>query len=103
MGASSWPSYPACSPANEGGPELVYRLVLDRAARIHAWVLDRGVTDVDLHLLDARGEPTGCVMRNDEEVSFAASPGTYYLSVDSYVDGGGVARSGEYLLVVLLE
>jgi len=30
-------------------------------------------------------------------------PGTYWVAVDSYVDGSGAARSGEYLLVVLLE
>jgi hypothetical protein len=103
IGTSSWPSYPGCSAANEGGPEVLYRLVLDRPATIHAWVLDRGTTDVDVHLLDARGTPDGCLMRNDVEVALAAGPGTYYLSVDSFVDGAGVARVGEYLLVVLLE
>ncbi len=103
IGASSFSTYPACSTANEGGPEVLYRLVLDRAATIHAWVFDRGTTDVDVHLLDARGTPDGCLMRNDVEVAYAATPGTYTLSVDSYVDGAGAVRAGEYLLVVLLE
>ena len=102
-GAAAWASYPACSPANEGGRELVYRLTLDRAARIHAWVFDRGTTDVDIHLLDGRGEPAGCLSRNDEEVSLDAAAGTYHLVIDTFVDGAGAARAGEYLLIVLLE
>lgn len=102
-GASAWASYPACSAANEGGNELVYRIELSRAARIHAWVFDRGTTDVDLHLLDARGTPAGCLLRNDTEVSLDAAAGTYFLSVDTYVDAALATRAGEYLLVVLLE
>ena len=58
---------------------------------------------VDIHLLDGRGEPAGCLSRNDEEVSLDAAAGTYHLVIDTYVDGAGAARAGEYLLIVLLE
>jgi hypothetical protein len=101
-GTSRWPSYPACSAANEGGPEVLYRVEVPRAGRLRAFVFDRGTVDVDVHLLSA-AEAAACLGRNDVEVAIDASPGTYWVAVDSYVDGGGATRSGEYLLVILLE
>jgi hypothetical protein len=101
-GTARWPSYPACSAANEGGPEVVYRVEVPRAGRLRAFVFDRGSVDVDVHLLSA-ADPSACLGRNDVEVAIDAEPGTYWVAVDSYVDGGGVVRSGEYLLVILLE
>lgn len=101
-GRSAWPSYPACSPANEGGPEVVYRVEVPRAGRLRAVALDRGTVDVDVHILSA-ADPATCLARNDAEAAVDASAGTYFVSVDSYVDGMGTTRSGEYLLVILLE
>lgn len=100
-GVSVWPSY-GCSTANEGGPEVVYRIDVPRAGRLRALVFDRGTVDVDVHVMSA-ADPSTCLARNDVEAAIDASPGTYWVSVDSYVDGAGATRSGEYLLVVLLE
>lgn len=95
--------YDACSTANEAGPEVVYRLAVPRAATLHAWLVDRGATDIDLQLLDASGMPTGCLARDNQELSVPVSAGTYFLVLDSWVDAGGVARAGEYLVAARLE
>lgn len=101
-GTSGWPSYPACSAADEGGPEVLYRVEVPRAGRLRAFVFDRGTVDVDVHVLSA-ADPAACLARNDVEAAIDAAPGTYWVAVDSYVDGSGAARSGEFLLVILLE
>jgi hypothetical protein len=101
-GTSRWASYPACSAANEGGPEVLYRVDVPRVGRLRAFVFDRGTVDVDVHVLSA-ADPTACLDRDDMESAIDVVPGTYWVAVDSYVDGSGAARSGEYLLVVLLE
>ncbi len=90
-----------CSTANEGGAELYYRLDVSSATHVHAWVVDRGTVDIDVHLLDATGAGAGCIARNDRELSLDLAAGTYYLVLDSYVTSDGAAHPGEYLLVVM--
>lgn len=89
-----------CSTANEGGPELYYRIVVSAPTHLHAWLVDRGTVDVDVHLLDATGAAAGCIARNDRELQADLAPGTYYVVLDSYVTSDGVAHAGEYLLVL---
>lgn len=95
--------YDACSTADESGPEVVYRLEVPAAGTLHAWLVDRGTVDVDLQLLDASGAPAGCLARDNQELMAPVSPGTYFVVADSWVDGGGLARAGEYLLAMRLE
>ena len=67
-----------------------------------AYVIDRGATDVDLHLL--RGEPTGerCIARHDRTVTANLTAGTYYVVVDTFLGKGG-AHPGEFLLAVVAD
>ena len=95
--------YDACSTADESGPEIVYRLEVPRPGTLHVWLVDRGTVDVDVHLLDASGAATGCIARDNQELSVAVVAGTYFLVLDSWVDAGGVARAGEYLVAARLE
>lgn len=95
--------YTGCdAPQDESGPEVVYRLDLDRETTLRAMVFDRGEVDVDLHLLDASGEAAGCLERDHQLIEASLAPGTWYLVVDSYVSGGEI-KGGEYLLTVIEE
>jgi lysophospholipase L1-like esterase len=94
--------YSGCSStADESGPETVYKLQVTKAQRLRAMVFDRGDVDVDIHLLGATASEAGCMARDDTIVQADLAPGTYHLSLDTFVSSG-VAHGGEYLLVVLL-
>jgi hypothetical protein len=98
--ASSWDAYPACDNGqDESGGERVYRLVLDRPTPIRIGILDRGATDVDLHVLDGPGADD-CIYRNDKYFEGPLDAGTYHIAVDTFVSNGN-ARAGEYLLFVV--
>jgi hypothetical protein len=98
--------YPGCDQGqNEGGGELYYRLTLDAPTTLRAMIFDRSGSggsgvDVDLHLLGADADPTTCLVRHDRTFERALSAGTYTLVVDSFVSGG-VAREGDYVLVLM--
>lgn len=95
-------AYPACDAGqNESGPEVVYRLRLDRPTIIRAWVLDRGTVDVDLHLLGGR-DAASCLDRDHREINASLDPGEWHLVVDTFVAAAG-ERAGEYLLVIVEE
>lgn len=97
-------AYPGCNATqNESGPENVYRIDLAAPATLRAAVFDRGEVDVDLHLLSGSLDGGRCVARGDGSLRVSLSAGTHYLVVDSFVDAGGRAHSGEYLLVVTKE
>jgi hypothetical protein len=94
-------TYTGCGAAqDESGPEVVYELALDVPATLHAVVIDQGETDVDLHLLGGAVLEDACLARHDRELVEELDAGTYYLVLDTYVPADGVARAGEYLLVV---
>jgi hypothetical protein len=88
-----------CSTANEGGPEVVYRLTLEKATKLSVRVFDGDGVDVDIHALSG---PSGasCLARNDRRVLIEAGPGDLYLSVDSFVSQGS-AQAGAYRLTVV--
>jgi hypothetical protein len=107
-GESRIDRYGGCGAAqDESGPEVVYRLVLPRQARVRAMVFSRGGADIDVHVLDGSATGEGCRARDDTGVSVVLPAGTWHLSLDSFVPKGGGARakpmSGEYLLVVLAD
>jgi hypothetical protein len=94
--------YTGCeSESDESGPEVVYTITLDAPARIRAIVADRGETDIDIHLLDATATEAGCIARDHHSIEGTLDPGTYHLVLDTWVDGDGDAKAGEYLLTVV--
>ncbi len=98
-GARSFDRYSCRATADESGAEFVYRITVARPTAIRAMVITRGSTDVDVHLLDRTATAEGCVARDDRALVATLAPGTWTLSLDTFVSGG-VARAGEYLLVV---
>ncbi len=94
--------YTGCAAtADESGPESVYRLVLTEATAIRAIVLDRAGVDIDVHLLDDSASEAGCIARDDTLIERTLEPGTYYFSLDTYVNADAVEQTGEYTFVVL--
>lgn len=93
----------SCAPNTpEGGRALTWRFTLDEPATVRIMVMDRGNVDIDVHLLDATAQPDGCVARAHKEVVRALEPGTWHVSMDTFVSGG-TAQAGEFLMVMLRE
>jgi len=88
-------AYP-CNSRPQAGGEVVYRIDVGTATTIDALVVDRGTTDVDVHILQGTSSPQSCVAAGDHEASATVSAGAVYIVVDSPGPGDG----GEYLLVV---
>jgi len=94
-------AYPACgSDSDESGPELWYRLDLADDTPVRIQVLDRGDVDIDVHLLSST-DPDDCIERDHRLIERTLGPGSWYLSLDSWVDGDGDSRDGEYLLAIV--
>jgi hypothetical protein len=94
-------AYPGCAASqNESGNERVYAFTLDAQATLRFLVFDRGTVDIDAHLLDG---PSGadCIARDHQDLEVTLGPGTYRLVLDTFVDGGGIARAGEYVVVAM--
>ncbi len=64
-------------------------------------MFDRGDVDIDLHILDDTGAPSGCVERAHQTIEATLEAGTYHLVLDTFVSRANGERSGEYLVVVL--
>jgi hypothetical protein len=85
-----------CAPrTNEGGPEVVYRVVVDRPGILGARVRDAEFTDIDLHILREL-DAASCMGRDDAALSRFVEPGTYFVVADTWVDGAGVERLGSF-------
>ncbi len=87
---------------DESGPERVYRFELASDANLRVMVFDRGMVDVDVHVLQ-EPSPDKCLARNDKEISGPLGSGTYYVVVDSYAGNVPGGAAGEYMLVVMAE
>jgi hypothetical protein len=95
--------YPSCDRGqDESGPEYVYRFDVAQPVTVHAWVLDRGDADVDLHLLSNPADPASCVARHDRVLEADLAPGTWWFVLDTFVSHG-TPKPGEYLFVVVPE
>ena len=93
-------AYPGCAAAqNESGPELFYRLDLSTTTSLRVLLFDRGTVDVDVHLLSGTSGDD-CVDRDHQDLSVTLSPGTHFLSVDTFVESGGQERAGEYIIAI---
>ena len=96
-------SYPGCQAnQDESGPELTYRLELTSPTRIRAMVIDRGTTDIDVHILSGSPDGDACVERAHQLITADLVPGTYYFNLDTYVGQAG-ELTGEYLFVLTEE
>jgi hypothetical protein len=73
------------------GKELVYHFDLPRQVRLHAQVITRGSTDVDLQVI----VDGACRARGDDSVTVTVGPGPIQIIVDTPVDDA----EGEFLLV----
>ncbi|MCB9734342.1 MAG: hypothetical protein H6745_17260 [Deltaproteobacteria bacterium] len=89
-----------CAPAtNEGGAEVFYVFTVTEVGVVSLAVDDVAgdAVDVDVHLLTA---PDGdhCLRRDNRALSWVVRPGTYYVAVDTWVDGAGAEKAGPYTL-----
>jgi len=95
--------YDGCAAgADEGGPEIIYRLELAAPTTVHLVVIDDDAVDVDLHLLHGEATTAACVERNDREIRRTLEAGTWFIAVDSYV-AGGAEQAGAYFLAAVAE
>jgi len=95
--------YDGCAAgADEGGPEIIYRLELAEPTTVHLVVIDDDAVDVDLHLLRGDTTTAACVERNDREIRRTLEAGTWFIAVDSYV-AAGAEQAGAYFLAAVAE
>ncbi len=87
---------------DESGPELIYRLDLERATNIRAVVVDRGEVDIDLHLLADPADPTTCLARAHTDLRASLEAGTWYFALDTFNADDG-PRAGDFLFVLVEE
>jgi len=57
--------------------------------------------DVDIHILQVL-DPSSCIDRGHWDAASLLTPGTYYVVVDTWVDGDNVALEGDYTLDIVL-
>ncbi len=92
----------SCAPStNESGPEIFYRLDLTEVSVVTATINEvpgDGI-DVDVHVTTAT-DGSGCIIRDNDLVRRVLRPGTYYIIVDSWVNGAGASQQGAYTLDV---
>ncbi len=88
----------SCSPANEGGPEVVYSLTVTSQTTVEFRVLDGPEVDVDVQLLGPAD--TQCVSRHDQLITATLQPGRHRFTVDTYISAG-TELPGPYLLTVM--
>ena len=102
-GTKTIATYSGCRAAqDESGAEFFYRLKVSKTTNVRALVFDRGTVDIDLHLLGKTPTAAACIKRAHQELTATLQPGTYHLSLDTFVKGG-TALSGEYLFLLLSE
>lgn len=96
--SDSFDKYPGYENLDESGPEYVYKFTVDEPARLSAFIdyTEPDGTDIDLHLLSSIDPPV-VMKRGTRSVYSLLEPGTYWLVMDTYVDGG-VEQKGPYNL-----
>lgn len=96
-------TYAPCAPdVDESGGEVVYRIDVMGSGFLYAWIDEPiGDVDVDVHLL-ADPDPNTCITRGHMDVGSPVVPGSYWLTVDTWVDDDAVAHAGAYTIHVEL-
>ncbi len=96
--ADSWDSYGCAPDTDESGPEWVYQVEISEPGSLTASVEAKtDGADPDIHILRSL-DPSACLDRGHLDAIASVEPGTYYLVVDTWVDGDGVEYGGEYTL-----
>jgi len=96
--------YPSCDTGqDEGGPEVIYQLEVTEMTEVRALVFDGAGVDLDVHILESSPAGGNCRARNDKQVTWILTPGTWYFSVDTFVPAGLDPAAGEYLFVLVRE
>ena len=95
-GGSQFDSYSCSWTTDESGPERIYRVTVPGSGLLSAGVSDGYGVDVDVHILGSL-DASDCLARGNHSASAVVS-GTVYVVVDSWVNGSGVALSGDYTL-----
>jgi hypothetical protein len=100
-----WDWYSPCAPdINESGPEWVYRLEIAEAGVLHVTLdqsLESDIVDMDVHILSAP-ESTACVARGHYDAAHYVEPGTWWVVVDTWVNGEGVEHAGPFAVDIHL-
>ena len=76
-------------------------IVLKSATPIRTFVLDRGVVDVDLHILRLSEDGWTCIARGHHLVDLTLEPGVYDIVIDTWVGTDGIERGGPFQFVAL--
>ncbi len=90
----------ACAPeTDESGKEVVYEVVVPAPGILQLSLDDHGGddVDVDVHVLDAL-DPDACVARDNYGLAHPVEAGTWWVVVDTWVNGSGNALAGAYTL-----
>jgi hypothetical protein len=97
-----------CAPTiDEGGRELVMRLELAAPTTLRLGVDDRpdDAIDLDVHAAttppDADGTVAGCAARANLAVQTELAAGTWWITVDTWRDAGGVAQPGPFTFSIV--
>jgi len=77
----------SCSDADEGGPEVIYRVTVPEAGFLSAAVDEQPGVDVDVHILGAL-DPATCLDRGNFHARADVQAGDYYVVVDTFVSSG---------------
>ncbi len=88
---------------DESGPEHFFSLELGTPGFLRVVVDDVSGdrVDVDVHLVQGgQVDGSGCLARDNVEVSTFVEAGAYFIVVDTWVDGSGVELAGPYRLDV---
>jgi GDSL-like lipase/acylhydrolase family protein len=89
------------SAADDGGPEIVYRLDITERTALRARIFHAPGADMDIHLLDGVGRSAHCIETADKALDVTLDPGTYGLAIDALVRRGGASLPGDYRLTVV--
>jgi hypothetical protein len=93
----------SCGSRDESGREVVYKITITQPTTLSIRVFDEDPQgddiDVDLQWLTAP-KASSCVIRDDKHLTISATPGTYYLSVDTYA-ASSVPKAGVYRVTIV--
>jgi hypothetical protein len=97
-------AYAPCAPeVDESGSEWLYVVTLVEAGMLRATLdeVEGDGIDMDVHILTAP-LPDACISRGHAKAAAWLEPGTYWIAVDTWVDGDGIGYPGPYQLDVTL-
>lgn len=101
-GEDTWQVYSCATGLPQEGPERVYQFTVLSNTNVTVTVdhTSYPTKDIDIHLLSALNT-SSCLARADWTFTYSLTPGTYYISADSYGTGSaGDNRATNYTIIV---